>query len=517
MRAVSRFPVLRTRTLRPVETVTLRGSFSFDALSPDGSTLYVIEHVNRRDVAEYQVRAYDIERGRLLPYPIRDHRSDQVEMYGYPVSRAASPDGRWAYTLYQGSHHSFVHALDTVARTAVCVDLPVDTPPEQVSDAHLVVGPGGETLAIDSRTGGTIGVIDTKTLSLETAPAEEPTVPAAQVRTPAPAGEREADRRSLPWALLAGAIALAAGAFGARRLRRRRSSALDELGLVLASLERAPGDELDGRLDDEHRAQALADRAGETFRPSGVTRELDGHGERRLLLHAGRGGPYADVAADRWGESGDDLADRAREDVHPADDQHVVGAADAADPRAGAATRTRARLHDNVVAGAEELPARAVLERARVAGRRVDQLRVDEPAGAEVHAVALLALAPERDADVADPHRLGHAGAPALLERVAERRLAAARLARDEHALDARLGEPRGALDEVRRVRGGEHRRLGTQPLDRREQPLGVARPDRDVREPDPVERRKRGARDERARVVRRDDPLVGANAGGRI
>jgi hypothetical protein len=361
MRAVSRFPVLRTRTLRPVETVTLRGSFSFDALSPDGSTLYVIEHVNRRDVAEYQVRAYDIERSRLLPYPIRDHRSDQVEMYGYPVSRAASPDGRWAYTLYQGSHHSFVHALDTVARTAVCVDLPVDTPPEQVSDAHLVVGPGGETLAIDSRTGGTIGVIDTKTLSLETAPAEEPTVPAAQVRTPAPAGEREADRRSLPWALLAGAIALAAGAFGARRLRRRRSSALDELGLVLAPLERSPGDELDGRLDDEHRAQALADRAGEPFRPSGVTRELDGHGERRLLLHAGRGGPYADVAADRWGESGDDLADRAREDVHPADDQHVVGAADAADPRAGAATRTRARLHDHVVAGAEAQERRGAL------------------------------------------------------------------------------------------------------------------------------------------------------------
>jgi hypothetical protein len=94
MREVSRFPIIRTKTLRHIGTVTLRGSFSFDALSPDGKTLYVIEHVNRRDVAEYQVRAYDIPRERLLPYAIRDHVSSEVEMYGYPKSRATSPDGR---------------------------------------------------------------------------------------------------------------------------------------------------------------------------------------------------------------------------------------------------------------------------------------------------------------------------------------------------------------------------------------------------------------------------------------
>ena len=68
----------------------------------------------------------------------------------------------------------------------------------------------------------------------------------------------------------------------------------------------------------------------------------------------------------------------------------------------------------------------------------VDQLGVDEAARAEVHAVLLLALAPERDADVADAHRLGDLRAPALLELRAERRLAAAGLAGDEHALDAR-------------------------------------------------------------------------------
>ena len=57
-----------------------------------------------------------------------------------------------------------------------------------------------------------------------------------------------------------------------------------------------------------------------------------------------------------------------------------------------------------------------------------------------------LALAPQRDADVADAHRLGHARAPALLERRAERGLAAAGLARDEHALDARAAQVEAAL-----------------------------------------------------------------------
>jgi hypothetical protein len=211
MRHESRVPVLRTKALRPVDTVQLAGSFSFDAISPDGSTLYLIEHVNRNDVAEYQVRAYDLARKRLLPYVIRDHSSDEVEMYGYPMSRATSSDGRWAYTLYQGAHHSFVHALDTEAMKAVCVDLPLDTPPDYVADAHLVPGPDGESLAVDSRSGGTLAVIDTGTLSLRPEPVAEPTAAA-------PSSPDEPRR----WGLPAGAIALAIAAVGLGVWRRRR-------------------------------------------------------------------------------------------------------------------------------------------------------------------------------------------------------------------------------------------------------------------------------------------------------
>ena len=215
-----------------------------------------------------------------------------------------------------------------------------------------------------------------------------------------------------------------------------------------------------------------------------------------------------------------------REDVDAADDQHVVGAADAADARAGAAARAGARPHLDVVARAEaqerrgamlevredELAGRAVVQLERVARLGVDQLGVDEAARAEVHAVLLLALAPERDADVADAHRLGHLRAPAVLELRAKGRLAAAGLARDEDALDTRAAQVDGVpLGEVRGVRRRQHGRLGPQLLDRLQQALGVPGADRDVAEADAVEGGERRARDERAGVVGRDDPLAGA------
>ena len=106
--------------------------------------------------------------------------------------------------------------------------------------------------------------------------------------------------------------------------------------------------------------------------------------------------------------------------------------------------------------GEDELARGAVGELARLAGVRVDQLRMDEPAGAEMHPVLRLALAPERGADVADAHRLGHLRAPARLELRPERRLAASGLTGDEHALDGRGREVHppvlGRLDQVRGV-----------------------------------------------------------------
>jgi hypothetical protein len=119
------FSVMEAQALRARDVITLRGDFSFDAISPDGSALYLIHYLSPRDPTLYEVRVLDLGSGRLLPGPVVDPSEPDERMAGLPLSRAVSPDGRWAYTLYDGrGHEPFIHALDTVGRRAVCIDLP---------------------------------------------------------------------------------------------------------------------------------------------------------------------------------------------------------------------------------------------------------------------------------------------------------------------------------------------------------------------------------------------------------
>src|SRR3954471_3089433 len=298
---------------------------------------------------------------------------------------------------------------------------------------------------------------------------------------------------------------------------------LDQLRFVLAALQGSPRHQLDARLDDQRTTQTLADRVREFHTRPHVARELDGDRQRRILLDARGGGAHEDVAADVGRERAHHLAHGGGEDVDAAHDQHVVGAADAADARAGTAARARARPDPHVVArteaqqrrrtvlevGQHELALGAVVHGDRVAGARIDQLGVDEPARAEVHPVLVLALAPQRDADVADAHRLGHLRAPALLELRAERGLAAAGLAGHEDPLHAAVGEV-VLLGRVGGVGGREHRALRRKQLHRAEQALGVAGADGDVGQADALERGERGAGREPAPVVGGADALAG-------
>jgi hypothetical protein len=115
--------------------IDLPGDFSVDAVSPDGATAYLIHHFRKLAgratyLSRYEVRALDLKSGRLQPKPIVDPSEPDERMEGLPITRATSPDGRWAYTLYDGNLYDddgeapFLHALDTVAGEAVCVDLP---------------------------------------------------------------------------------------------------------------------------------------------------------------------------------------------------------------------------------------------------------------------------------------------------------------------------------------------------------------------------------------------------------
>jgi DNA-binding beta-propeller fold protein YncE len=124
-----RFAVLDTSLANAPMVISPGRRFAYDALSPDGRTLYLIEHMtDPRHPGRYQVRAYDLGIGRLQPGFIADKREIDEVMAGYPLARAGTPDGSWVYTLYQGPEHAFVHALAAADGYALCIDLPGGAP-----------------------------------------------------------------------------------------------------------------------------------------------------------------------------------------------------------------------------------------------------------------------------------------------------------------------------------------------------------------------------------------------------
>jgi hypothetical protein len=163
--ALTRFAVLDTRTLQlqPVTSmharplITLHGAFSFDAVSPNGSTIYLIQYTSAKDYNRYRVRAYDVAQEQLVAGAIVDKREPDEKMAGSPIDRATTADGRWAYTLYARQGDApFVHALDTVKREAYCIDLPLRLRQQRQiglrlafhGDKELRVRAGRRTLAV---------------------------------------------------------------------------------------------------------------------------------------------------------------------------------------------------------------------------------------------------------------------------------------------------------------------------------------------------------------------------------
>lgn len=161
-RGTTRFLPLDTKTLKPGRAIELEGSWSYDAISPEGKRLYLIEHLAPAPSPRYRVRVFDLTAGRLLQHSVIDKAASEAIMRGEPATRATSSDGRWAYTLYARKKHApFVHALDTARRQAYCIDLPLDLKrPEQMSlrlslrgDRTLEVRQGRETMAaVDTKT-----------------------------------------------------------------------------------------------------------------------------------------------------------------------------------------------------------------------------------------------------------------------------------------------------------------------------------------------------------------------------
>jgi hypothetical protein len=165
-RARTRLLVLKAPSLRDATLVDLRGDFSFDAVSPNGSHMYLIQYTSPKDPTRYLVRSYDIRQWRLDPRPIVDPRDVTEKMRGNPISRATSAGGRFAYTLYDGGGaHPFIHALDTSGRTARCIDLDGLPAGIQLWDLRLRMGKDGGNVAISYR-GRPLLELDTRTLAV---------------------------------------------------------------------------------------------------------------------------------------------------------------------------------------------------------------------------------------------------------------------------------------------------------------------------------------------------------------
>ena len=142
------FAVLDTQSLKPRLRVNVPGTWSFDAVSPSGSTLYLVQHIAVGADPKYRVRTYDVAQRRLGP-AIVDRLENEEVMGGAPVTRASSRDGRWAYTLYaREESHPFVHALDTSRREAFCIDLPLDYRRPKQDRLRLRLDTQGKSLAV---------------------------------------------------------------------------------------------------------------------------------------------------------------------------------------------------------------------------------------------------------------------------------------------------------------------------------------------------------------------------------
>ena len=165
----STFVVLDTKTLRPLRTVVLRGSFAYDAVSSNGRRLYLLQFPGGvQGGVRYVVRSVDLRTGKLEPGAIVDRTEPSERMSGIALARAWSRDGAWAYTLYNGgTSHAFVHALNTRTRVARCIDLPWEGEAQSVLDGVGLAVTRDGVLTLTGRSGVVLASVDTRTFSVQ--------------------------------------------------------------------------------------------------------------------------------------------------------------------------------------------------------------------------------------------------------------------------------------------------------------------------------------------------------------
>ena len=163
--AMSRFAVLSPGDAARI--LEFAGSFEFDALSPDGSILYLVEHLPGPPEGHYQVRAVDVATGVMRDAVIVDKRNLDEAMAGWPITQLRHDNGV-VFTLYRGAEHPFIHALNSVEAWAICIDLPATgwDDPEAALDWGLAASGDGHSVFAVNATLGIAVAIDPGELSI---------------------------------------------------------------------------------------------------------------------------------------------------------------------------------------------------------------------------------------------------------------------------------------------------------------------------------------------------------------
>ena len=133
----------------------LSGNWEVEALSPDGSRLFLI-HWNRS--GGYTLENIDTRSGRLRPT-----RLDEVgeKMRGFAQGAVATRDGHWLLTLYlKNGGSTFLHALDLRTGLAHCIDLPLRGAAFAVGSTALTLSPDEHKLYLASPFLGHVTTID---------------------------------------------------------------------------------------------------------------------------------------------------------------------------------------------------------------------------------------------------------------------------------------------------------------------------------------------------------------------
>jgi hypothetical protein len=142
--------------------VHLDGAFSFDALSNDGNSLYLIQRMG--DPNHYQVRLYDVAAGSLNPQVVIDKREPNEPMNGIRGDGVADPAGKNVYTVYIREAGPFIHALPLSGQPfAWCIDLPSKAPNDMEKQFHwaVAVSPDGGSVYAANASLGTVAVMTT--------------------------------------------------------------------------------------------------------------------------------------------------------------------------------------------------------------------------------------------------------------------------------------------------------------------------------------------------------------------